>query len=162
MKACRINRTPPNSAPQSGKHVRTLAAAAVALLAATVASAEINLPPALMRGGSITVAELRDHLDATFDAIAGQGIRSIAKPRFIQLEISKTVVPETPNRQLLERLFPLLDANEDGVLTRAEFKKQINRKLTFADEDGDGKITLQELANAKKNMGVGDALSMIF
>ncbi len=34
--------------------------------------------------------------------------------------------------------------------------------LTFSDANDDGKITLKELSNARENIGIGDALEMIF
>ncbi len=71
-------------------------------------------------------------------------------------------MPEEADRELLQRLFSVLDLNADGQLTRAEWNQRIWSDLAFADANDDGKITLKELSNARENIGIGDALEMIF
>jgi Ca2+-binding EF-hand superfamily protein len=72
------------------------------------------------------------------------------------------IVPKQTDRELLQNLFGLLDANGDGQLTRAEWNERIASDLSSADENEDGKITLGELSRARENLSIGDALKIIF
>ena len=67
-----------------------------------------------------------------------------------------------PERALLEKLFGLLDANSDGQVSISEWNSRIERDLQFADQNGDGRITLKELANARQNVSFGETLGMVF
>ncbi|MEI4235315.1 hypothetical protein [Roseovarius sp. D22-M7] len=71
-------------------------------------------------------------------------------------------MPEDTDRDLLQGLFSVLDMNSDGELTRAEWNERIESDLAFADANEDGRITLEELSNARENIGIGDALGLIF
>lgn len=70
--------------------------------------------------------------------------------------------PARPDRQILEGLFDVFDASGDGELTRAEWTEPIEQELGFADADGDGRITLEELAVARENLDLGGALGIVF
>ncbi len=138
--------------------------AVVALLggAAGVGAAQDTLPDEVTQGKTVTVAKIRANSEKVFDAIAGAGQSSITRSAFVSNVLQQKIATGSPDHDLLSRLFPLLDANGDGVLTRSEFGRRIDSEIGFADENGDGTISLTELANAKRNMGVFDALGMAF
>ncbi|WP_126172246.1 hypothetical protein [Altericroceibacterium xinjiangense] len=121
-----------------------------------------NLPSEVTDGMYITVDEVRSNSMDTFEFFAGPSGGPISKQQFVSSEVPSDVMPNKPERPLLEKLFGLLDADSNGQLTLSEWRSRINRDLAFADQNSDGRITLKELANARKNMGVGDALGMVF
>lgn len=129
---------------------------------ATPALAQMDLPHDLTDGSYVTLEEVRANSRKVFAAFAEPGDGPIPRERFVSKILPAEVVPSMPDRQLLERLFDALDANGDAHLARAEWEDQINRDLAFADENEDGRITLKELANARENIGIGDAISMLF
>lgn len=128
---------------------------------ASPAAAQSDVPSSVADGMYITVAEVRSNSMDVFQAFAGADGGPIPKERFLSTEIGE-LVPNTPNRKALEKLFSALDANSNGQLTLSEWQRRLDRDLQFADQNEDGKITLKELANARKNMSFGDALGMVF
>lgn len=122
----------------------------------------IELPPDVIEGFYITLDDVRARSDEVYDALAGAAGDPISKDDFVETRLPEKVVPAEADRELLQRLFGVLDMNADGQLTRAEWNERIESDLAFADENEDGKITLKELSNARENIGIGDALGMIF
>ena len=57
--------------------------------------------------------------------------------------------PQSP----VDDLFARADANENGVLTEDELPPSLWDRLSSADTDGDGSITLDELAAFKPERG---------
>ena len=138
------------------------AAMAVLLLVPGQAPAsDSRLPQAVRDGPAITVEELRANSAAVFEAFAGGSGGPVSKAAFLDTEIPASVLPNRPDRATLSRLFKLLDADDSGTVTRAEWNDRINEDLRFADENGDGVITVEELARARENLGVSDALGML-
>ncbi len=129
---------------------------------AVAGSAQNTLPDSVTGGESVTVSEIRANSQQVFNSIAGTGHDSITRSAFVSKRLQQKIAKGTPDHELLSRLFPLLDANGDGVITRGEFGRRIDSELGFADENGDGTITLTELANAKRNISVVDAIGMAF
>ncbi|WP_404384294.1 peptidoglycan-binding protein [Caenispirillum salinarum] len=122
----------------------------------------IELPPDVIEGFYITLDDVRAKSDQVYDALAGAAGDPISKDDFVTTKLPDKVVPEDADRELLQKLFSVLDMNDDGKLTRAEWRERIESDLAFADENEDGKITLKELSRARENIGIGDALRMIF
>lgn len=120
------------------------------------------LPRDVADGAYVTLEEVRANSRDTFEAFAGEGAEAVTRMKFIQTELSDGVGPAGSDSGLLEKLFGELDADGDGLLTLDEWNRQIESDLAFADENEDGRVTLKELANARENMGIGDALGMIF
>ena len=137
--------------------VGLMLAAALALPAA----AQEGLPKAVTDGMYVTVAEVRAKSESTFEAFAGPGATKVTREKFVSTKVPASIMPSSGGN-LLGKLFSLLDANSDGTLTISEWRQRLQKDIQFADENGDGKITLKELANARKNMSVGDALGMAF
>lgn len=57
--------------------------------------------------------------------------------------------------QGLARLFPLMDANHDGFLDKAEIGKMAERRFQRMDVDGDGVLSASELAADRQQRGMG-------
>ena len=132
----------------------------VALLAAALAPTDF--PPEVTDGMYITLEEVRANSARTFAAFAGPRGNAVSKKDFVSTRLPANILPQTPDRTLLSSLFKGLDANGDDRLTRQEWNSRIERDLGFADQNSDGRVTLKELANARGNMSVGDALGMLF
>lgn len=143
---------------------RTATALALVLAIPAITSAQetIDLPPDVIEGFYITLDDVRARSDKVYDTLAGAAGDPISKDDFVETQLSDKVVPEDTDRELLQKLFSVLDMNADGQLTRAEWNERIESDLTFSDENEDGKITLKELSRARENIDIGDALEMIF
>lgn len=128
---------------------------------ASPSAAQEGLPKSVTDGMYVTVAEVRAKSESTFEAFAGAGATSVTRDKFLSTKIPPRIMP-TSGGNLLGKLFSLLDVNSDGTLTISEWRQRLQKDIHFADENGDGKITLKELARARKNMSVGDALEMAF
>lgn len=126
------------------------------------AFAQTDLPQDVTDGFYITLEEVRANSREVFNSFAGPDGGPVSQDEFVSTELPADVVPGETDRQLLQELFGVLDADGDGQLTLAEWEDRIERDLSFADENGDGRITLKELANARENLGLGDAIGMIF
>lgn len=146
----------------------TLGAIALATFAAqaqaesTQAQAESALPQQVSDGFYVTLEEVRENSSETFMAFAGPGGGPVSREEFISTELGDRIGSAEDNTQLLDRLFGHLDVDGNGQLTREEWSQQINKDLSFADANDDGRITLKELSNARENMSVGDAIGMLF
>jgi Ca2+-binding EF-hand superfamily protein len=110
----------------------------------------------------ITLAEVRANSEKTYQYFAGAGGSPISEQQFLSVRVPDDVLENSSKSDFLKRLFGLLDADSDGQVTFSEWQNQIDRDLQFADENGDGRITLKELSNARENMSFGDALGMVF
>ncbi|MGY9049895.1 MAG: hypothetical protein ACKVKF_23360 [Rhodobacterales bacterium] len=128
----------------------------------TSAQQSLELPPDVVEGFYVTLDDVRAKSDAVYDALAGAAGDPISKSNFTARNLPDNIVPEETDRELLQNLFGLLDANGDGQLTRAEWDERIASDLRSADENEDGKITLGELSHARENLSIGDALKIIF
>jgi Ca2+-binding EF-hand superfamily protein len=124
--------------------------------------AQTDLPQDVTDGFYITLEEVRANSRELFSTFAGPDGGSVSQQEFVSTELPTDVVPGENNRELLQDLFGVLDADGDGQLTRSEWEDRIERDLSFADENNDGRITLKELANARENLDIGDALGMLF
>ena len=122
----------------------------------------LELPPDVVEGFYVTLDDIRAKSDAVYDALAGAAGDPISKDDFVAHKLPADIVPEQTDRELLQRLFELLDADGDGQLTRVEWNERIASDLSSADANEDGKITLGELSRARENLSIGDALNMIF
>lgn len=129
---------------------------------ATQAQAEGALPEKVTDDFYVTLEEVRKYSSNTFAAFAGPDGGPISKKEFVSTELADRVGPAGDNPQMLDRLFGHLDIDGNGQLTREEWSRQINKDLSFADANDDGRITLKELSNARENMGIGDAIGMLF
>lgn len=134
----------------------------LALPAFTSAEEVLELPPDVVEGFYVTLDDVRAKSDEVYDALAGVAGDPISKSDFVGRNLPEDIVPKQTDRELLQNLFGLLDANGDGQLTRAEWNERIASDLSSADENEDGKITLEELSRARENLSIGDALKMIF
>ncbi len=143
---------------------RTATALALVLAIPAITSAQetIDLPPDVIEGFYITLDDVRARSDKVYDTLAGAAGDPISKDDFVETQLPDKVVPEDTDRELLQKLFSVLDMNADGQLTRAEWNERIESDLTVSDENEDGKITLKELSRARENIDIGDALEMIF
>lgn len=138
---------------------------ATAISAAAVAPpalAQIDVPDEIADGLYVTLAEIRANSEETFRLFAGPDGGPVARKEFVATDLPASIGPAGSDRQLLARLFGRLDADGDGRLTRAEWNQRIERDLKFADQNDDGRVTLKELSNARRNMSFGDALGMMF
>ena len=144
--------------------MRTVFAAGLGLALAVpaIGSAQTGIPAEVTDGASVTLEEVRANSTLVYDRVAGAAGGPIPRERFLALELPQPVAPGTPDRALLAKLFALLDGNGDDILTRREWTDGIDRELGFADADGDGRITLEELAAARQNLDLGDALGIVF
>ena len=125
------------------------------------AAAQEGLPKSVTDGMYVTVDEVRAKSERTFEAFAGAGATSVTRDKFVSTKVPESIMP-SGGGDLLGKLFSLLDANSDGTLTISEWRQRLQKDIQFADNNGDGKITLKELAKARQNMSVGDALEMAF
>ncbi len=130
--------------------------------AVTSAEEVLELPPDVVEGFYVTLDDVRARSDAVYDALAGAAGEPISKSDFTGRNLPDDIVPEQTDRELLQKLFGLLDGNGDGQLTRAEWNERIASDLGSADANEDGKITLGELSRARENLNIGDALDIIF
>ena len=137
-------------------------AAAQKAPSAEAADSRLSLPPAVVEGAYVTLEDIRANSAKVFEAFAGPDGGPIPRKSFISSTLPPSLGPEGQDPQLLRKLFEVLDANGNDRLTREEWNRQIEKDISFADQNGDGRITLKELANARENMGIGDALEMIF
>jgi hypothetical protein len=142
--------------------MRAIYAGAILALVATQVHAQQGLPQEVVDGFYVTLEEVRENSRQTFLAFAGPGGGPVSRDQFVGTSLPERIGPPGRNPTLLDKLFGLLDSDNDGKLTMAEWEKQINKDLAFADENDDGRITLKELANARENIGLGDAIGMIF
>jgi len=55
------------------------------------------------------------------------------------------------HKNYAEKMFKKVDANEDGIITRAEFDAKMDKKFTKMDIDGNGELTLEEMKEFKKS-----------
>lgn len=142
-----------------------VAAIAAGLLSASTSFPTLavsgSLPDSVSDGSAVTLEEVRANAVRIFNALGGED-GPISKREFVATELRPGIGPRGGEDRLLERLFGLLDADGDGRLTRTEWMHQIERDLAFADANNDGRITIEELANARDNMGVGEAIGMLF
>lgn len=143
------------------KHVLSGAAMSAALVGAAAAE-PADFPREFVQGFYVTLEEVRHNSAQVFEAFAGPEGGPIPREDFVSTELPSGVVPGQPDRQLLDDLFAGLDANGDGELTREEWNERLSMDLEFADQNGDGRITLKELSNARENLGLGDAIGMFF
>lgn len=134
----------------------------LAIPAVTSAQETIELPPDVIEGFYITLDDMRARSDEVYNVLAGAVGDPISKEHFVATRLPDKVVPKDTDRELLQKLFSVLDVNADGQLTRTEWNERIESDLTFADANKDGKITLKELSNARENISFGDALQMFF
>ena len=135
---------------------------AMALWPTVPAAAQTDLPPEVLDGMYITVAEIRSNSMDTFQTFAGPDGGPIAKDEFVATPLPSSLLPNKSEEELMTRLFSLLDANSDGKLTLGEWRDRLDKDLQFADQNDDGRITLRELSNAKQNLGFGEALGLVF
>jgi Ca2+-binding EF-hand superfamily protein len=135
---------------------------ALAWLCASPGLSQSPLPSSVTDGMYITLAEVRANAARMFDLIAGSDGGPIPKSEFVSVKLPKDILPDTADQTLLAKLFEQLDADGDDRLTRQEWERRINRDLSFADSNGDGRVSMKELANARQNMSLGDALGMVF
>ena len=142
--------------------MKWIAMGAATLALAGPAAAQTGLPASITDGMYITVAEVRSNAVDTFEHFAGPNGGPISRQQFLSTDVPSNVLANRPERALLEKLFGLLDANGNGEVSLSEWRSRINRDLQFADQNSDGRITLKELANARQNMSIGDALGMAF
>ena len=143
---------------------KTLTRAAAAALIALPAAAtdRIDVPPKVTDGSHVTVEEIRANSGKLFDALAGADGGPIARDDFATRDLPEHLVAEESDREVLTSLFEVLDGDGDGQVTRAEWNRRIQADLAFADRNEDGRITLKELADARENLGLGEALGIIF
>ncbi len=144
--------------------IRTIAAAAaLAALAASGAQAkEVPFPEEASDGFYTTLEEIRANSLQTFRSFAADGEGPIPRQDFVSAEVPPSVIAAPNQQALLGQLFGVLDENDDGMLTRAEWEAQLAEDLRFLDENEDGRVTVREMANARENIGFGDALGMLF
>lgn len=143
-------------------HLRGASLVLVLAVAPAAALAEGGLPDDVVGGTAITLEEVRANSAEVFEAFAGQDGGPVSRQEFLGTDIPKKILPDQPDRAVLADLFTTLDADSDGRLTRAEWNERLESDLQMIDQDGDGRITVEELANARENIGFGDALGMIF
>ncbi|MCZ0814138.1 hypothetical protein N5A93_18100 [Roseovarius sp. EGI FJ00037] len=141
---------------------RTALLLALVVPAVTSAQEKVTLPPDVIEGFYITLDDVRARSDELYDALARAAGDPISEEDFVGRRLPDKVVPEDTDRDLLQRMFSVLDMNGDGQLTRTEWNERIESDLAFADANEDGRITLEELSNARENIGIGDALGLIF
>jgi Ca2+-binding EF-hand superfamily protein len=141
---------------------RKVAPVLLAIAVASPAFGQVDLPESVTDGFYVTLQEIRANSQQVFDSFAGSSDGRISKNEFVSMELPADLLPSQDSGQLLQRLFGVLDADGDGHLTRAEWNEQIGKDLSFVDQNGDGRITLKELSNARENVGLGDAIGMIF
>jgi Ca2+-binding EF-hand superfamily protein len=144
----------------------SVVAAAIVATASVRAGAQSgghgDLPQAVADGFYVTLQEVRAHSRETFESFAGPGGGPVPRDQFVSTELAEPIGPSGRNQQLLGRLFNLLDTDDSGSVSRAEWDTQIRKDLSFADANVDGRISLKELANARENMGFGEALGLVF
>ncbi len=119
-----------------------------------------ELPGTVVDDSTITLQEIRRSSDRIFNALGGGN--AVSRSQFVAADLPPEVVRSKPDAKALGRLFGLLDVDGNGQLSRAEWDAQIEKDLQFADQDGDGRVTLKELSNARENVGFGDAIGMLF
>jgi hypothetical protein len=57
--------------------------------------------------------------------------------------------------QGMARMFPMMDANHDGFLDKAEIGKMVERRFQRMDVDGDGSLSASEQAAGRQQRGMG-------
>ena len=140
----------------------TAVAIAYAFMTGSAALAQTGFPPSVSDGSYVTLEEIRANSKKVFTTFAGPGGGPIRRETFVTRDLPPGVKLDGKNQELLPNLFTALDGNGDGLVTRAEWNSRIEMDIAFADENGDGRITLKELANARENMGISDAVGMLF
>lgn len=142
--------------------MKALAIAALMVSLPSAAAAQSDLPGAITDGMYMTLAEIRSNSMDAFEVLAGPEGGPIARSQFVSTKVPPGTLESKSERQLLDRLFGVLDANSNGEVSLSEWRSGLEKDLQFADQNDDGRVTLKELANAKPNMSFGDALGMVF
>lgn len=142
--------------------MKALAFAALLVSLPSAAAAQSDLPGAITDGMYMTLAEIRSNSMDAFEVFAGPEGGPIARSEFVSTKVPPGTLESESERQLLDRLFGVLDANSNGEVSLSEWRSGLEKDLQFADQNDDGRVTLKELANAKANMSFGDALGMVF
>jgi putative lipase involved disintegration of autophagic bodies len=142
--------------------IRLGSAGLCAVASAAPVGAASELPRSLKDGERVTLQEVRAASAETFDALAGDGADSVSRDVFADHDLPVAGAEGAAAGDMLGAAFDRMDLDGDGVLTRAEWNEALEKDLGFADEDEDGFITMRELANARENFGVGDAIGMMF
>ncbi|PJK29920.1 hypothetical protein [Minwuia thermotolerans] len=140
----------------------TLIAIALAMPAQAQKQTQHRLPASVMDGFYVTLADIRANSRAVFDGFVGSEDGAVTRAEFVGNPLPAKAGPAGHNPELRREAFGLLDADDDGRLTYAEWSTQIDRDVSFADENEDGRISLTELASARENMGLGDMIGMLF
>ena len=95
-------------------------------------------------------------------AVVGVGVTSLVLGGVCPGQAADGILQESARhkRPSASEIFRLLDADHDGVVTRAEFvdrplvddKAKVGALFMLIDADGDGKLTVSELKAARQRM----------
>lgn len=106
--------------------------------------------------GTVTLSEARDHRLDLFDGLDENEDGQITAAEFRTFLDNTTMAPdEATNRQrgLYGMTLSFNDANQDGVVTKAEFLTQTQAWLAFMDRSGDGVVNAQDFGPKQAQMG---------
>lgn len=96
--------------------------------------------------GSITMTELQSVQTELFRSLDQDGDGVIDRQAMRGFRFPAGTGPAEPDGRLRERLFEKLDENDDGAVTPQEWREGLRADVSFADADGDSRVTLRELA----------------
>lgn len=102
----------------------------------------------LAEGGAVAMEDLRDHAWAAYSALDDDQDNMVSKTAFLEEPLPSSIGPKGKSPQLRQELFAKIDADGDNQISRSEWETALEKNVTMADVDEDGKVTLEELAQA--------------
>jgi len=114
-----------------------------------------GLPPSLTRDGRVTMAELAAHSGTVFRRLDADGDGLVSRAEFLAFPLPASVPLDGPARA---DLFDHLDEDGDGRIHGGEWEVATDRAANLRDLDGDGVVTLRELAEMNRQGRLGEAI----
>ncbi|MET0288053.1 MAG: hypothetical protein ABW178_00330 [Pseudoxanthomonas sp.] len=109
--------------------------------------------------GSLEMAEYRHFLELGFAQDDATGDGSLDRHEMAQAMARASQVKLSADAPQIQRAitmtFPMMDADGDGQISKAESLRYAAESFKASDADGDGRVTLQELLATRSGRGRG-------
>lgn len=128
---------------------------AVSLPAAAQEPAPAALPEHMIRDGRVTMAELQAHSGEAFRGLDANGDGVISADEFASFRLP---AGQTLDDEARHDLFDHIDKDDDGTLHGGEWQVATDKAARLSDLDGDGYVSLVELADMHRNDTLDEAV----
>ncbi|HRD47533.1 MAG TPA: EF-hand domain-containing protein [Caulobacter sp.] len=125
-------------------------AAALLALSAGAATAQGMARPDANGDGKVTLSEFKANRVAMMMRGDANGDGKLSKAELEGAAAKRQAAGRGEGRGGGGRMFGMLDANNDGFLTRAEIEKMVERRFSRLDVNGDGSLSTAEVQAARK------------